>query len=183
MCTHTHHNTVHWVDWNKDPPATSHFRRFRKRNCNKFIQKKLNQLQTGQQTRWQGGNRGVSKKKQSYVWHAAKLWQSYAWIWRKNREIPLVLVRLGTAANGTMKTLLLCLWHFQRVSGSKDTLGLAWRNSWVWSSSGSGCRGSEIMSFRPLWGEARGGKRNHSSCETWWEKTGKTFCSPSERSY
>lgn len=30
MHTHTHHNTTDGVDWNKDSPAMSHFRRFMK---------------------------------------------------------------------------------------------------------------------------------------------------------
>lgn len=90
------HTTVPLIEWTEIkillPRAISGG--LWKRNCNKFMQKQLNQLQTGQQTRWQGGNRGVSIKKQSYVWHAAKLWQNYTWNWRKAEKNPCITVRL-----------------------------------------------------------------------------------------
>lgn len=134
-----------------------------KRNCNKLVQKKLNQLQTGEQTHWQGGNRGVSIKNQSYVWHAAKLRQSYAWNWRKSRKKILVLVRLWTAANGSMSSIanqeLSCLWHFHRVCGSRDTLGMAQPGAALGSEQLWVCRGSETTSFRPRSQERQGGKK------------------------
>lgn len=99
-----------------------------KTNCNKLVQKKLNQLQTGQQTHWQGGNRGESIKNQSYVWHAAKRWQSLLGTGEKVEKKFLVLVRLWTVAYNTTGGIanweLSCLWHFQRVCDSRDTLGM-----------------------------------------------------------
>lgn len=60
---HTH-ITIPVTEWTEIkillPQAIS--RGLWKRNCNKLAQKKLNLLQTGQHTHWQGGNRGVSIK-------------------------------------------------------------------------------------------------------------------------
>lgn len=158
-----------------------------KRNCNKLVQKKLNQLQTGEQTHWQGGNRGKSIKNQSYVWHAAKLWQSYTWNWRKSRKKILVLVRLWTAASGTMSSTanqeLSCLWHFHRACGSRDTLGMAQPGAALGSEQLwmlQRLRDHKLQTT--LSGEARGKEEIPTLTEQGERRLEIIFCSTSERS-
>lgn len=137
------------------------------RNCNKFIQKQLNQLQTGQQTRWQGGNRGVSIKNKVMF----------------DMQLSYDKIILGTGEK-QKKILVLqsdcerCQWYHEQHCKPRALVplalpkgqwqqghlrnGSAWRSTfqtWVWSSSGSCCRGSETTSFRPHCQEKQGGKK------------------------
>lgn len=157
-----------------------------KRNCNKLIQK-LNQLQTGEQTHWQGGNRGVSIKNQSYVWHAAKLWQSYTWNWRKSRKKNPCF----------SQTVNCCQWFHEQHCKTRTLVplalpqglwqqghlgnGSAWSSTWVWAALDAAEAQRPRASDHAL-RRGKGEKRNPNSHRTGWEKTGKIFCSPSERS-
>lgn len=179
---HTH-STILLIEWTEIkillPRATAGLWN---RNCNKFVQK-LNHPRTGQQTHWHGGNRGVSIKNQSYAWMQLSYDKVILGTGEKVEKNPHFTARLWTAANGTTSSIvnreLLCLWHFQRVSDSKDTSGMAQAGGALGSGAALGPaaeaqrpQASDHALRRSKWGEKK----------SWGERTGKIFCSPSERS-